>query len=299
MFQINFFPKAPIVLTRSSGYIKGFGYGLTNNSIALVDALNAAVPGDTVWNFGGDCNDISGINLARNGVTLYNNYRFDSTTVLFDVAAGEAFRVVGYGKYSSTPLSPGGDGVGKTGAGGSLDLQGKSFFYGDTTGYAFTNDATGYMDIQGSIDVFGGCAHINNNRVVVHDSEKITIPVFPPGTNVATGDGKAYYYIALPSTNTSSLIRVIANVITAGTTGTTDIQLARVRAGTPADLLSTKLTIDSIETSTLTAATPAVINQTNNHFQDGDLIRVDVDAVSSTPPQGLSITLEYMKGFSI
>lgn len=109
-------------------------------------------------------------------------------------------------------------------------------------------------------------------------------------TNVAVGDGRSY--VVIPSTmNGLNLTRVHARVITAGTTGTTDIQIVNVTDSV--DMLSTKLTIDSGETGSDTAATPAVIDTTKDDVATNDLLRIDVDAVSTTPPQGLLVTMEF------
>ena len=109
-------------------------------------------------------------------------------------------------------------------------------------------------------------------------------------TNVAVGDGKSY--VVIPSAmNGLNLTRVHARVITAGTTGTTDIQIANVTDSV--DMLSTKLTIDSGETGSDTAATAAVINTANDEVATNDLLRIDLDAVSTTPPQGLIVTMEF------
>lgn len=109
-------------------------------------------------------------------------------------------------------------------------------------------------------------------------------------TATATGDGK-FYFIIPSSMNGMDLVEVNARVITAGTTNTTDIQIANVTQA--ADMLSTKMTIDSAETSTSTAATPAVIDTGNDDVATNDLIRVDIDAVSTTPAQGLIVTLIF------
>lgn len=134
-----------------------------------------------------------------------------------------------------------------------------------------------------------------NGQFVNYPWSRIYIPVevFAPTTNTATGDGKAY--VAIPANlNGARLTAVQGNVVTAGTTGTTDIQLARVRSGTPADILTTKLTIDSGETGSDTA-TAYAISTTNNEMATGDVIRVDVDAVAGTPAIGLNLTLEFTK----
>lgn len=121
-----------------------------------------------------------------------------------------------------------------------------------------------------------------------NQSQEIQIPCFDWTTNVSTGDGK--YYLRIPAKyNGWEITGVHAEVITAGTTGTTDIQIANVTDAV--DILSTKLTIDSTETGSDTAATPAVINTSNNTLATEDRIRIDVDAVSTTPPQGLIVSI--------
>lgn len=137
-----------------------------------------------------------------------------------------------------------------------------------------------------SVSTFGGKVVTNIQAVAQRER---TIEVFGPTTDIATGDGKKY----LPITeilNNYNVIAVYAEVITAGTTGTTDIQIARIRGGTPVDILSTKLTIDSGETSSRTAATPVVINTANDDLATGDKLRIDVDAKSTTAPKGLIIS---------
>ena len=109
-------------------------------------------------------------------------------------------------------------------------------------------------------------------------------------TDLTTGDGKFYFRVpsALDGMN---LVAVHAEVITAGTTGTTDIQIHNLTD--TADMLSTKITIDSGETGSDTGATPAVIDTANDDVAENDLLRVDVDAVSTTAPKGLIVTCEF------
>lgn len=110
-------------------------------------------------------------------------------------------------------------------------------------------------------------------------------------TSLTTGDGK--YYIHIPASfNGMNLITVHAEVITAGITGTTDIQIRNVTDSV--DMLSTELTIDSNETGSDTAVTPAVIDTTKDDVATNDLLAVDIDAISSgTAPKGLLVTLEF------
>lgn len=118
----------------------------------------------------------------------------------------------------------------------------------------------------------------------------VQIQAFDPTVNTATGDGKAYFVVPT-SLDGYNLTAVHATVITAGTTNTTDIQIANVTDGV--DMLSTKLTIDTGETGSNTAATPAVIDTTKDDVASYDVLRIDVDAVSSTPAKGLIVTLTF------
>lgn len=118
----------------------------------------------------------------------------------------------------------------------------------------------------------------------------IEIVVFDSGDTVTTGDGAAYAVIP-SSLDGMNLVEVFAGVSTAGTTGTTDIQIHNVSGA--ADMLSTKITIDSGEQTNQTAATPAVIDTANDDVSSWEQIRIDVDAVSTTPPQGLIVALVF------
>lgn len=119
-----------------------------------------------------------------------------------------------------------------------------------------------------------------------------TFVLFGPTTDAATGDGKAYYPIP-PELNGANITYVHLWAVTAGTTGTSDVQIARVRSGTPADVLSTKVTIDSTEQGSDTAASAAVINTSNDDVATNDVLRIDVDAVSTTPPKGIIVTIGF------
>ena len=119
-------------------------------------------------------------------------------------------------------------------------------------------------------------------------------------TDTATGDGK-FYFVVPAKANGMNLVSVHAQVITAGTTNTTDVQIARCAtaasgnacSGTVSDMLTTKLTIDSGENSSATAATAAAINTSNDDVATNQILRVDVDAVSTTAAKGLIVTLVF------
>jgi len=107
---------------------------------------------------------------------------------------------------------------------------------------------------------------------------------------LATGDSQAK--VIIPSdVNGMDLVAIEAHVGIVGTTGTTDVQVRN--ATDSVDVLSTKLTIDSGETSSTTAATAPVINSSNDSAATSDVWYIDIDAVSSTAPEDISIVLTY------
>ena len=124
---------------------------------------------------------------------------------------------------------------------------------------------------------------ISTNKIV-------GIQVFDAADSTATGDGKAFFRVPV-ELNGMNLTGVAATVYTAGTTNTTDIQIRNKTDST--DMLSTKLTIDTGETDTSTAATAAVIDTTKDDVATGDVLAIDVDAVSSTPAKGLWVELRF------
>jgi len=120
----------------------------------------------------------------------------------------------------------------------------------------------------------------------------VPLIVFDDGTDCATGNGAGDIWFRVPSTlNGMDLVGVAACCQTAGTTGTMDIQIHNVTQA--ADMLSTVITIDSTETDSSTAATPAVIDTANDDVATGDQIRIDVDAVHTTAAKGLLVELQF------
>jgi len=119
------------------------------------------------------------------------------------------------------------------------------------------------------------------------------IVCFNATTDCETGDGAAdvgYFHVPA-GFNGMDLVEVHAECITAGTTGTMDIQIANVTQA--ADMLTTKITIDSAETGSDTAAAAAVIDAANDDVATNDLLRIDIDAVHTTAAKGLWVTLGF------
>tara|TARA_B100000749_G_scaffold280852_1_gene279283 strand:- start:97 stop:1332 length:1236 start_codon:yes stop_codon:yes gene_type:complete len=113
---------------------------------------------------------------------------------------------------------------------------------------------------------------------------------FDAGTDCETGNGASYVHVPAAYAG-MNLVEVHAEAITAGTTGTMDIQIHNVTQ--TADMLSTKITLDSTESGSDTAATPAVIDTSNDDVAVNDMLRIDVDAVQTTAAKGLLVTMGF------
>lgn len=118
---------------------------------------------------------------------------------------------------------------------------------------------------------------------------------------------KHIIYVLVPSANSNTATTTIggdfvmpfngyitevgATVDTAGTTGTMQIDINK--NGT--SILTTKITIDSTEKTSRTAATPPVIDTSLKSFSIGDIFTFDVDTVQSTVAKGLKIFINCVK----
>lgn len=117
----------------------------------------------------------------------------------------------------------------------------------------------------------------------------VAMPIGASGTDLAVGDRQAWFKVTSDIAGLD-VVSVEADVGTAPTGSGLTFQLRNVTQA--ADILSTALTIDATETSSDTAATPAVINTAEDDLTDGDIIAVDIDAVgSSTAGEDALITV--------
>lgn len=130
-----------------------------------------------------------------------------------------------------------------------------------------------------------------DNEEYLHELLKyIEMVVFWWTSDCEVGDGAFYFHIPA-DLDGFDLTEIHGEVITAGVTNTMDIQIHNVTSA--ADMLSTKLTIDTAETGSDTAAVPAVINAAEDDVAENDLLRVDIDAVHDTPAKGFILTLGF------
>ena len=120
------------------------------------------------------------------------------------------------------------------------------------------------------------------------------IVILDNNTDTAVADGVGNFeWVPGDIFNGYNIVDIECGVYVAGTTNTTDIQIHNITSA--ADVLSTKCTIDSGETSSHTAATAAVINTAEDDITSADRYRFDIDAVSTTAARGLWIELTLRK----
>lgn len=81
-----------------------------------------------------------------------------------------------------------------------------------------------------------------------------------------------------------------ATVDTSGTTNVTTVDINK--NGT--SIMKTKITIDSAEKTSRTAAIPSIVNPTIQQFSTGDIFTFDVDSVSTTAAKGLTVFMNVV-----
>lgn len=126
-------------------------------------------------------------------------------------------------------------------------------------------------------------------RVAARQLKEVLVEHFavgPEDINCAVGTSKIVFRASFAMTLVA--IRASLNVAPVGSTFIFDINV------NGASILSTKLSIDANEKTSVTAATAAVLSSTS--IADDDEISVDFDQVGSTTPgKGPKIKLYYYK----
>lgn len=160
----------------------------------------------------------------------------------------------------------------------------------------------GIVELATVAEVDGGSA---TDKAVTPDTlagsnmgmRSVSVQLFDGATDVATGDGKAYFVVPawLDGWN---LVDAEAAVVTKSTSGTPTVQCARGRQASATsdftynDMLSTALTIDANEYHSKDAATAVAINTSYDDIAEGDIIRFDVDT-AGTGTKGVIVTLTF------
>lgn len=113
------------------------------------------------------------------------------------------------------------------------------------------------------------------------------------GSNVTTGTGKVIFQVP-PTASGFNVVAAWVTFRTAGTTNVTRMSLNNVDKGNR-HIFTTPVTVDSTEVSSLTAATPFVVNTTNDDVGGGDRLQFNVNNVSTTAPKGGTVTVILRK----
>lgn len=113
--------------------------------------------------------------------------------------------------------------------------------------------------------------------------------VISDSTTLTTGDDKLVFMIP-PELDGTKLVRIVGFVSTVSSSGAITVQFANTTQAL--DVLSTSLTIDASEFTSLTAATAVVIKDTVI-FRSGDIVAIDVDG-AGTSAKGLGIHLSFI-----
>ncbi len=120
----------------------------------------------------------------------------------------------------------------------------------------------------------------------VNDLQSFVVALSAETGDIATGTAVTYFRLPFGFTLTE-LPRASVSTAPVGSVLTVDIN---VGASTPATILSTKLTIDASEKTSVTASTPCVLS--SSVFSSDDIVSFDIDGVgSSTAGVGLKVEL--------
>lgn len=133
-----------------------------------------------------------------------------------------------------------------------------------------------------------GSPYLDESESIVNTRKFIVYRLLDYQTDTTTGTGIGGDFV-MPFSG--YVIEVGATVDTAGTTGTTTIDINK----NGSTILPTKITIDSTEKTSRTAATPPVINTGNRAFSIGDVFTFDIDAIQSTAAKGLSVYMNVIR----
>ena len=110
-------------------------------------------------------------------------------------------------------------------------------------------------------------------------------------TDCVVGDDAITPIVIPLGLNGMALLWAECAVETAGVTGTMDIM---IRKNAATDMFTDKLTLDSTETNSSTAADPVVIKTDGSEdVATGDVIHFDFDTIHTTAAKGCVITLRF------
>jgi hypothetical protein len=169
------------------------------------------------------------------------------------------------------PQGPAGA-TGPAGADGADGADGVGVITGGTTGQVLAKASNTDYDTE---------------WVTQTEQDTYIIACSDEATALTTGTNKARF--RMPFAGTLTAVKASVNTAPVGSTLVVDIN----ESGT--SVLSTKLSIDASETTSATAAVPAVIS--DSALADDSIISIDIDQIGSgTAGEGLKVTLYVTRG---
>ena len=151
---------------------------------------------------------------------------------------------------------------------------------GDEVWYVVADPGGSPLDRKVTTDVV-------NTYVRAKRAETVQIKLGATNTAItATGDTGVFWFAPADVTVTN----VILSVGTAAASGTLTLDINQ----NAVTILSTKLTVDATETSSLTAAVPAVISVPA--VTAGAKVSFDFDGVADSGAKDAYVTIEYVRG---
>jgi len=169
------------------------------------------------------------------------------------------------------PQGPAGA-TGPAGADGADGADGVGVITGGTTGQVLAKASNTDYDTE---------------WVTQTEQDAYIIACSDEATALTTGTNKARF--RMPFAGTLTAVKASVNTAPVGSTLVVDIN----ESGT--SVLSTKLSIDASETTSATAAVPAVIS--DSALSDNSIISIDIDQIGSgTAGEGLKVTLYVTRG---
>jgi hypothetical protein len=159
-----------------------------------------------------------------------------------------------------------------------------------TVTHASTNNTSSYAGSYTATARAVGTSDVSSSL----SARVVQIVLMDSPTTVTAATGVAYFPVP-DVLDGLSLVEVVGSLITPSSSGTPTVQLKKATVAVPGstnNMLSTALTFDVGEYTTLSAAVPTVIDATYKTVHTDDLIRVDITS-AGTGAKGMIVTLKF------
>ena len=156
-------------------------------------------------------------------------------------------------------------------------------------GASISNPPAGYVTVYSDANGFLATKDSSGNARRLNPVRLYHISLVPTKDTITVGDDKAHFDIPLDISG-MNLVYLMACCDTVSSSGAISIMIRNVTDSV--DMLSTALTIDENEKSSVTAATPYVIDGAYDDVVEGDTLSGDVDS-AGTGAKGLRIVAGY------